>query len=75
MTALFEVRVATRACCVVCSPLQAIILVLEDGSEYSAEKMCTLLKYMASSAILTQDQITKVLNTSVIRFHYNSHKD
>lgn len=38
---------------------EAIILVLEDGSEYSAEKMCTLLKYMASSAILTQDQITK----------------
>lgn len=39
---------------------QAIILTLEDGSDYCAEKMCSLLRYMATSAILTRDQITKV---------------
>ena len=38
-------------------------MVLENETDYSAEKMCTLLKYMAGSTILTQDQITKVQNT------------
>lgn len=58
------VLVVSYACCLTAHPYflhhQAIILTLEDGSDYCAEKMCTLLRYMATSAILTRDQITKV---------------
>ena len=33
---------------------------LEDGQDYCAVKMCALLEYMATSAVLTRDQITQV---------------
>ena len=58
------VLVVSYGCCLTAHPYflhhQAIILTLEDGSDYCAEKMCSLLRYMATSAILTRDQITKV---------------
>ena len=41
-------------------PPQAVILMLEDGQDYCAAKMCGLLEYMATSAVLTRDQITQV---------------
>lgn len=37
---------------------EAIIMMLEGGTNYCAEKMCSLLKYMADSTVLTPDQIT-----------------
>jgi programmed cell death protein 4 len=36
---------------------EAIIMVLEYGTAYTAEKMCNLLKYLADSTVLTLDQI------------------
>ena len=36
------------------------MLVLEDGQDYCAEKMCSLLDYMATTTVLTRDQIMQV---------------
>ena len=35
-------------------------MMLEAGTDYCADKMCALLKYMADSTVLTPDQITMV---------------
>ena len=40
--------------------MQAIVSVLEDGRDYCAIKMCSLLEYLATSAVITRDQITQV---------------
>ena len=44
---------------------QAIIMMLEGGTNYCAEKMCSLLKYMADSTVLTPDQITMVNHSDI----------
>ena len=43
-------------------------MVLEYGTGYCAEKMCTLLKYMADSTVLTLDQITMVSSESELAY-------
>lgn len=36
------------------------MLVLEDGQDYCAEKLSSLLEHMATTAVLTRDQILQV---------------
>ena len=45
-------------------------MLIEDGADYCAEKMCILLKYMAESIIITPDQIKMVcVETQLILLH------
>ena len=39
---------------------EAVVLVLEDGREETARSICSLLRYMAVTTIITQDQLNTV---------------
>jgi len=42
------------------TPLQAGVLVLEKGKEQCIEMLCSLLKRMAQTTIITSDQFNQV---------------
>ena len=39
---------------------EAVVLVLEDGREETARSICSLLRYMAVTTVVTQDQLNTV---------------
>lgn len=39
---------------------EAVVLVLEDGREETAVMICNLLRYMAVTTVITQDQLNTV---------------
>lgn len=45
------------------TPLQAGVLVLEKGKEQCIEMLCSLLKRMAQTTIITSDQFNQVRTT------------
>ena len=44
---------------------EAVVLVLEDGREETARSICSLLRYMAVTTIITQDQLNTVSSMDV----------
>ena len=51
---------------------EAVVLVLEDGREETAVMICNLLRYMAVTTVITQDQLNTV---SVVVLMPFSHTD